>query len=77
MEFDVNYGVECTCKMEIYIYITSTGVSWLSAKDQSDVHSSRLEVMKYLEMNACCCFVIRLAASRVEERESWIIDSII
>ena len=44
----------------------------MSVKDQSDVHSSRLEVVECLEMNACCCLVIRLAANRAEDRESLI-----
>ena len=57
--------------------MTSTGVLRLSAKDQSDVHSSRIEVVECFEMNACCCLVMRLAASRAEDIQSLIIDSII
>ena len=48
----------------------------MSAKDQLDVHSSMLEVVECLEMNACCCLVMRLAVSRAEDMASLIIDSI-
>ena len=33
-------------------------------------------MVEYVEMNACCCLVIRLAASRAEDRTSLITDSI-
>ena len=49
----------------------------MSGEDQSDVHSSSLEVVECLEINASCCLVIKLAASRAYDRESLIIDSII